>query len=259
MNVTAPPLTTRLAALRLDLDSDQRDRILDGVGLCDRYCVVDTPIGLRTIAFNDRGVVLVSAAVDTDAFTEEFRSRRGNRALRSADRPPRGVVTALRTGRGRTVPTDLRSLSEFQRQVLAAARDIPAGEVRPYQWIAERIGRPKAVRAVGTALGANPVPLIIPCHRVIRGDGRCGGYVFGGQQKEALLRGEGANLEVVADLHGRGIRYVASATTGVFCHPSCHQARRITPAHRVLVRDRAEADRLGLSPCRSCQPVPVAA
>jgi O-6-methylguanine DNA methyltransferase len=168
-------------------------------------------------------------------------------------------VTALRTGRGRTVATDLRSLGEFQRQVLAAARDIPTGEVRPYQWIAERIGRPKAVRAVGTALGTNPVPLIIPCHRVIRGDGQCGGYVFGADQKEALLRSEGANLDEVAEVNGRGIRYVASATTGVFCHPSCHQARRITPAHRVLVRDRAEAARLGLRPCGACQPVPVAA
>jgi O-6-methylguanine DNA methyltransferase len=259
MNVSAPPVTTQLAALRLDVGRDQRDRILDAVGLCDRFCVVDTPIGPRTIAFNDHGVVLISAAVDAEAFTEAFRRRRGNRALRPARRPPRGVVTALRTGRGRTVPTDLRSLSEFQRQVLAAARDIPAGEVRPYQWIAERIGRPKAVRAVGTALGTNPVPLIIPCHRVIRGDGQCGGYVFGGDQKEALLRSEGANLDEVAELNGRGVRYVASATTGVFCHPSCHQARRITSGHRVLVHDRAEADRLGLRPCRSCQPVPAAA
>jgi O-6-methylguanine DNA methyltransferase len=259
MNIVTPPLTAQLASLSLDLDRDQRDRILDAVGLADRFCVVDTPIGPRTIAFNDRGVVLVSAAIDTGAFSEEFRRRRGNRALRPANRPPRGVVTALRTGRGRTVATDLRALTEFQRQVLAAARDIPAGEVRPYQWIAERIGRPKAMRAVGTALATNPVPMIIPCHRVIRGDGRCGEYVFGGDQKEALLRAEGANLDDVADLHGRGIRYVASATTGVFCHPSCHQARRIAPAHRELVRDRAEAERLGLRPCRSCQPVPLAA
>jgi hypothetical protein len=94
---------------------------------------------------------------------------------------------------------------------------------------------------------------------VIRGDGQCGGYVFGGDQKEALLRSEGANLDEVAELNGRGVRYLASATTGVFCHPSCHHARRITPTHRVLVRDRAEAARLGLRPCRSCQPVPAVA
>ena len=65
------------------------------------------------------------------------------------------------------------------------ALEIPRGEVRPYGWIAAEIGRPKAVRAVGTALGHNPVPLIVPCHRVVRSDGMIGQYSLGGPQQQA--------------------------------------------------------------------------
>jgi len=96
-----------------------------------------------------------------------------------------------------TVPVDLSELSEFQRAVLAAAREIPFGEVRPYQWVAELIGRPRAVRAVGTALGDNPVPILIPCHRVVRSDGSLGGYLFGLSVKDRLLALEREPLALV--------------------------------------------------------------
>src|SRR5215831_8128502 len=86
-----------------------------------------------------------------------------------------------------SVPVDLSAAPAFQRQVLEVARDIPFGEVRPYAWVAERIGRPRAVRAVGTALGRNPVPLIVPCHRVLRTDGSLGGYLFGIDVKRRLF------------------------------------------------------------------------
>ncbi|MGH7396196.1 MAG: methylated-DNA--[protein]-cysteine S-methyltransferase, partial [Candidatus Rokuibacteriota bacterium] len=84
------------------------------------------------------------------------------------------------------VPVDLAEVGDFQRQVLEAARLIPFGEARPYAWIAARIGHPRAVRAVGTALGRNPVPLILPCHRVWRSDGGHGGYIFGAAVKDRL-------------------------------------------------------------------------
>ena len=69
-----------------------------------------------------------------------------------------------------------KQLTDFEWQVLAAALTIPLGETRSYQWIAQKIGRPKAVRAVGQALRKNPYPLIIPCHRVIKSDGTPGAY-----------------------------------------------------------------------------------
>ena len=90
------------------------------------------------------------------------------------------------------IPLDLRGRTEFEVAVWTKALEIPRGEVRPYGWIAAEIGRPRAVRAVGTALGHNPVPLIVPCHRVVRTDGTIGQYSLGGPgNKRTILSAEG--------------------------------------------------------------------
>lgn len=89
---------------------------------------------------------------------------------------------------------DLAGRSHFEIAVWNTARDIKFGEVRTYGWIAHRIGRPEAARAVGQALGRNPIPVIIPCHRVIRCDGTLGGFSSGLQWKRRLLELEGANV-----------------------------------------------------------------
>ena len=86
---------------------------------------------------------------------------------------------------------DLGSLTPFQRKVLEAVKTIPSGETRSYKWVAGRIGNPKAARAVGQSLKKNPYPGIIPCHRVIRSDGKLGGYSKGTQKKKKLLKKEG--------------------------------------------------------------------
>ncbi|HEX6488004.1 MAG TPA: MGMT family protein [Candidatus Dormibacteraeota bacterium] len=87
---------------------------------------------------------------------------------------------------------DLRGLTPFEHDVLMKALEIPRGEIRTYGWIAREIGRPKAVRAVGTALANNPIPLFIPCHRVVRADGKIGNYGCGGPaNKRRLLLFEG--------------------------------------------------------------------
>lgn len=80
----------------------------------------------------------------------------------------------------------------FQRAVWQAMLEIPRGETRSYGWVAERIGRPGSARAVGQAVGANPLPLLVPCHRVVASDGGLGGFGGGLEMKEALLRLEGA-------------------------------------------------------------------
>jgi methylated-DNA-[protein]-cysteine S-methyltransferase len=94
------------------------------------------------------------------------------------------------------VPLDLRYYTPFQQAVWRAAAAVPSGETRSYAWIAKRIRNPKAARAVGQALGANPVPIIIPCHRVISSAGTMGGFSGGLETKKKLL-----DLETHADIH----------------------------------------------------------
>ena len=92
------------------------------------------------------------------------------------------------------LPTDISILTAFQQQVLQATQQIPRGRIATYMDIARKIGKPKAVRAVGQALGRNPIPIVIPCHRVIASDGTLGGYSGGGglETKAKLLQLEGA-------------------------------------------------------------------
>jgi methylated-DNA-[protein]-cysteine S-methyltransferase len=83
-------------------------------------------------------------------------------------------------------------LSDFQQRVYRATRAIPRGQTRSYQWVARRIGQPRAARAVGQALHVNPLAPHIPCHRVLCADGRLGGFAGGLRKKRSLLRAEGA-------------------------------------------------------------------
>jgi O-6-methylguanine DNA methyltransferase len=170
--------------------------VLDAVGLADRYIVRASSIGDVLVAYNQRGVstVLPVAAHGGVAKIEaEFGARFG-RPLHADPDPSSSFIRRVDRGlAGQRVKLeyDLRGVSEFGRAVLAKALEIPRGEVRPYGWIAAEIGRPNAVRAVGTALRRNPVPLLIPCHRVVRTDGRLGDYAFGSTAKVAALEAEG--------------------------------------------------------------------
>jgi len=86
---------------------------------------------------------------------------------------------------------DLSGATDFQREVWEAARLIPYGETRSYRWVAEQIKKPKALRAVGQALGRNPLPIIVPCHRVLASNGQLGGFTGGIDMKRRLLNLEG--------------------------------------------------------------------
>ena len=141
------------------------------------------------------------------------------------------------------VPVDLEAAPEFQRRVLEAARRIPFGEARPYAWIARRIGHPRAVRAVGTALGRNPVPLILPCHRVWRSDGGPGGYIFGTGVKDRLVALE----RTTPVLEG-------CASTRIVCRVGCIHGRHMRPDNRVVFASVDDARSVGYRPCKVCRP-----
>ena len=163
--------------------------------------------------------------------------------------PGSGKSTLARKLAGETGAVRLSS------DVWLKALEIPRGEVRAYGWIAAEIGRPKAVRAVGTALAHNPVPLVVPCHRVVRSDGSLGQYSLGGPDaKRTVLAAEGLDVAEMESVARAGLRYVGSATTQVVCLPSCHQARRITGGHRRPFRTLQAAALAGFRPCRSCRP-----
>lgn len=225
------------------------------VGLADGYATFESPLGEVAVSFNPWGV----SGVDLfdDRFEERFAERFRRRLRRAA--PPRGwgrmIERALQRGRPGDLPLDLRRVSRFRAEAMSAAANIPQGEVRPYSWVAREAGHPQAVRAVGSAMARNPVPLIVPCHRVVRSDGRLGEYSLGGpHEKWMLLRHEGVDPERLEKLAAAGIRLVGSATTGVYCHPTCHHARRITDRHLVRFRGVEEAEGAGYRPCSHCRP-----
>ncbi len=177
--------------------------VLYEVGLADRFVLRPSPLGPVFVSYNRSGVSACSLVREEgeEGFAAEFAARFGRLATPDPDPPERLVrqIDAALAGRPSRLRYDLRTMSEFGRAVLAKASEIPAGQVRPYGWIAAEIGRPKAVRAVGTALGHNPIPLLIPCHRVVRTDGRIGDYGLGSPAKRAVLAAEG----VEADDRGR--------------------------------------------------------
>lgn len=245
-------LASRLSLLRTQAPSGLIERV------AARWTRVDGPAGEVFVASTDAGIAYLrtGAAVHHDAveFTESARARLG-RPLLAADRPPAGLRTALRTGKPGDLRFDLRRLSGFERAVLEVTQHIPRGQVRPYSWVAQQIGQAKAVRAVGSALGKNPVPLLIPCHRIIRSDGSIGEYVFGPGLKETLLRAEGANVDEVRRLGLARMHYLGSDTTHIYCFPSCPNARRISQEHRRGFATADKAQRAGYRPCRHCRPV----
>ena len=173
--------------------------VYERLGLRDSYVRMATEIGDVYVAYGKSGVVAVHRAKD-DAAYAAWHAREFGRAPLREKKPDAALLERLRKNlsgqRAARVRVDLRGLSAFARAVLEKARQIPRGEVRPYAWLAKEIGHPRAVRAVGSALAKNPVPLLIPCHRVVRSDGSVGSYIFGSPAKRALLTYEGAHFRM---------------------------------------------------------------
>src|SRR5712691_703129 len=142
------------------------EAILDEVELSDHYASLETALGPVFVAWNRQGVSAVMKTATPEEFETRFRER-----FRRSPRP---------------------------------ALEIPRGEIRTYGWIAAQIGHPLAVRAVGSALRKNPVPVLIPCHRVVRSDGQVGEYALGGSDaKRRILAAEGIGSDDIPRLARR--------------------------------------------------------
>ena len=167
-----------------------------GTGVTIHYSAVATALGLLLVAVTDRGVCSVSLGDDEDALVNALRVEYPAAELaRTIDADDRLVDAVVAHVEGRTgaheLPLDVRATA-FQWQVWRALQRIPEGATCSYQAVAAELGRPTAARAVARACASNRIAVLIPCHRVIRGDGALGGYRWGIARKAALLAREGA-------------------------------------------------------------------
>ena len=135
--------------------------------------IIQTKLGAFRAGYSSRGVTSL-----------DFPGSRGPRSAPPTKKPPSFIRKLARQLKqyalGKSVrwsvPVDLSSGTSFQQKVWRVLTKIPRGETRSYRWVAQKIGKPKASRAVGAACGANPVPVIVPCHRVVASDGSLGGF-----------------------------------------------------------------------------------
>ena len=254
------PVAPDLSALRSTAPSDLAPTVLVRVGLADEYFTADASIGPIFVAYNGRGV---SATAPADRPEGADGSRPPSTAASGGPSASPGaqelgvvksVGRALADGRPHGLAFDLRGLTPFATDVLEGALTIPPGEIRPYAWLAREVGRPRAVRAVGTALGHNPIPILIPCHRIVRSDGLIGDYAWGSPTKRRALAAEGLDPDEIERLARHGERYIGSDTTHIVCLPTCRHAKRVTERHRIPFASLEVAQAAGYRGCKVCRP-----
>ncbi len=161
-----------------------------GAGVSIYWAVAETALGAMLLAATDKGICRLSFDENESALTRRFPNAtllsKGGSLSALID----GAVFAIQNPKQMPqLPLDVGG-TDFQMAVWQALQQIPAGETRNYAEIAAAVGKPDAVRAAGTANGANPVSVLIPCHRVIRSDGGLGGYAYGLERKRRLLAWE---------------------------------------------------------------------
>jgi methylated-DNA-[protein]-cysteine S-methyltransferase len=238
-------------------------RLLDLRSRLVAYRVFDSPLGPVLLAHSEQGVVLL----------EYLHGPRAVGASRLARVP--GVEVVKDAGEaealyrefqayveGRTQqlawPLDLRLVrSDFQRAVLQRTAQVPYGAVVSYKRIANDLGQPKAVRAVAQALRWNPVPIAIPCHRVVGVTGLLTGYAGGETgRKQRLLALEGVPVVPAHEDYAvaRGAMYVLAPGDSEYCLPSCPSTEMLQSGLPTFFGSRTRAEAVGLQPCTTCRP-----
>jgi AraC family transcriptional regulator of adaptative response/methylated-DNA-[protein]-cysteine methyltransferase len=165
-----------------------------GAGERIRFAVVDSALGAMLVAATDKGLCRISFDEDEAELRRRFPLAEilpGDAAFEALVTQVVALVADPAQAASIDLPLDARGTA-FQQAVWAALKAIPAGETRSYAQIAAEVGRPQAVRAAGSACGDNSLAVLIPCHRVLRSDGGLGGYAYGLERKEKLLKAEGA-------------------------------------------------------------------
>ena len=239
------------------LTADARPRLV--------LSIWDSPIGPLRIGTTDKGVALVefvspddsrdSAKALEEKFTVERAQGHGD-AIAALTRKLEAYLSGSRQALDWVID-DALMRSDFQRQVLRAASEIPYGSLTTYGGLAERIGRPTAVRAVAQALRYNPLPIRIPCHRIIGSNGSLTGYAGNKVAlKRDILTVEG--IPTVPSRSGFAIAqdqiYVGQQTEQIFCRPSCEALKGTRAGNQIFIASRPRAEAIGYAPCGVCRP-----
>ncbi len=191
---------TEIERLLKDVPGDPPNVVAaaDAAGLLDvAYATTDSPLGKLLLATTEAGLIRLAYidGEDEDGVLQQLSAKVSPRVLaapRKLDEPRRELDEYFSGGRRQfEVPLDWRLVRGFGRRVLEATYRIPFGSVSTYKQVAIEAGSPRASRAAGNALGANPIPIIVPCHRILHSTGGLGGYTGGLQRKRTLLAIEG--------------------------------------------------------------------
>jgi methylated-DNA-[protein]-cysteine S-methyltransferase len=222
--------------------------------------IVKSPLGDLLVAVSARGIVLNHYMLDGSDLGGTLARLRleldpieDSRSIREVGEELRRYIGGEAKALHRKIDLSLAP-SPFQKKVLRKLQEIPRGAVVSYQALAAAVGAPKGARAVGNALHNNPVPIYVPCHRVISAAGRIGGYGGGSSRKLQLLRSEGFELgDTDAKLPDSVVW--GHKGTNIYCRKNCRTSARVDPARILFFADRREARAAGMRPCKICRPV----
>lgn len=221
--------------------------------------VVKSPLGDLLVAASSRGVVLnhyVRDSADLAATIADLRPHFDLVDDRSTAEEIGGEVRRYLAGDAGALrhKIDLSlAQTEFQKKVLARLLAVPRGAVLSYRALGAAAGSAKGARAVGNALHNNPVPVYVPCHRVIASDGGIGGYGGGLARKVQLLRAEGFAMGN-ADVDFSETAVWGNRGTKIYCRPQCHTTARTDRTRVLFFADSHLARRAGMRPCKLCRP-----
>lgn len=219
--------------------------------------VTASPLGPLLVALGPRGLLMIHYLAGRDAraplaalrlkFDPVEDRAASERVGDEVRRYLAGEAGALRQ------PTDLALVeSSFQHQALRQLGEVPRGAVITYAALAGSIAAPRSQRAVGNAMGSNPIPIYVPCHRVVRSDGSVGHYGGGAQSKARLLRAEGFRIGRASRLGPDAVW--ADRRSAIFCRPGCRAAARADRASLLIFANAQHARQAGLLACRLCRP-----
>ena len=224
-----------------------------------RVSLIESSIGRLLAAQSPRGLVALRF-MDSDDAGDVLTALRRRFDLTEDDGGAAeigGEIERLMRGDSETISNRSVDLSlvesDFQRRVLTHLRRVPAGSVITYQGLAAAIGVPSGQRAIGNAVASNPVPIYLPCHRVIRSNGSIGNYGGGPELKLKLLTAEGFSVDDRRRMQPEAV--YGNRTSRIFCRPTCIAVRRAERPQWLIFANAERARRFGMRACKLCHPV----